>query len=138
MIKKIVLSLLLSSILTISAGCETHTDELVTEEPQQQTITESGDEAESDSGIDADGVDEVDENEDIPIHEYTEEEKALLAIDLDKINGVFMIGWHLNSEGDYWAETDDLGALKTRYPDLELTYDEQKWDEWYSKTTGFY
>ena len=93
---------------------------------------------------------EIDIEDDVPLQEYTDEEIAMLSIDMDKI-GVFNIGWRLNKEGTDWEETDDLGALRSIYPDFKLIKTEyntknliptlpkegQKDEVWYSEATGF-
>jgi len=136
--------LLLLTVLTIMiTGCSQPASEEIAEEPQSVDVV-SGDMIEPDSDADEDELED-----DVPLLEYTDEEKAQLSIDMEKI-GAFRIGWHLNEEGTDWEETDDLGALKTLYPDFELVHVEykdiqistlpkegQKREYWHSESTGF-
>jgi hypothetical protein len=70
----------------------------------------------------------------MPLYEWTEEEKGLLSIDTDKI--VFYLGFYPIEE-----PMDDLSALKDKYPDLkflrlERAGDSHRREIWHSDSTG--
>jgi len=134
---KSMLLLMIILPLILSTGCMQQPLESITEEPPQaDSIISNGTGSGSIDG-------EIDAEEHIPTHEYTDDEKVLLSIATEKI--IFsQLGW---IDGELLS---DLDALKKKYPDLELrdTYynkntishlprEGQKSEYWYSVITGF-
>jgi hypothetical protein len=135
--KKIIVLFLLILLTVVAVGCVKQPAGDVTEDPPPMGI-DSGDEADDGQNSGETGIEE-----DVPIHEYTDEEKALLSIDMDKI--IFSrLGW---VDGKL---VNDLDVLKSKYPDLILissTYntniipdvpiESQKTEYWSSELAGF-
>lgn len=139
--KRTLVILLLLLMMSSAAGCAQRIIDTATEDPQSLDI-DNGNTTEA--CPDVDGM-----NLEKDIHKYTEKEKAFLSIDIEKI-GVFMIGWTFNQEDHNWQATDDLGALKDKYPDLALAdtrkseclipglpEEGQMTEIWYSESSGF-